>query len=112
MVEVPGCLGCPRSRHKAHLFKSSPLSDSIVVTHPFHLLSGQRLVVILERRRPGTGVVLVCEGGPSGRLTIPALWTDRAPGPLDHRLTVNGLGELAGLVEALQYPHLEHEELS
>ena len=33
--------------------KSSPVSESIVVTHPFHPLAGQRLVVIFEKAPPG-----------------------------------------------------------
>ena len=70
--------GCRRSPHKARPFKSSPLSDSIVVTHPFHPLAGQRLAVIFEKRRPGAERVLVCEGGPAGRVTLPVAWTDRA----------------------------------
>jgi hypothetical protein len=76
------------------------------VTHPFHALAGQRLAVILERRRPGAELVLVCEGGPAGRVTIPVAWTDRGPGPLGHRLAPEGLAELGQLVDALGYPRL------
>jgi len=75
-----------------------------VVTHPFHPLAGQRLVVILERRRAGAELVLVCEGGPAGRVTMPVGWTDRAPAALGHRLAATGLGELAELVAALDHP--------
>src|SRR5207245_1764061 len=74
----------PRSRHRAHRLRPSAASDSIVVTHPFHPLAGQRLVVILERHRQGAELVLVCEGGPAGRVTLPVGWTDRAPAPLGH----------------------------
>lgn len=75
-----------------------------MVTHAFHPLAGQRLEVILERRRPGAELVLVCEGGPAGRVTLPVGWTDRAPAPLRYRLAVEGLVELAGLAAALGYP--------
>jgi hypothetical protein len=62
--------------------------------------------VILERRRPGADVVLVCEGGPAGRVTVPIAWTDRALERSGHRLATSGLVELAGLVAALHHPPL------
>jgi hypothetical protein len=67
-------------------------------------LVGQRLVVILERRRPGAEVVLVCEGGLAGRVTLPVVWTDRAAAPLAHRLASEGLVELAEVVAAFDHP--------
>jgi hypothetical protein len=76
--------------------------DSVVVTHPFHPLAGQRLAVILDRRR-GAELVLVCEGGPAGRVTLPVGWTDRTPVWPDHRLAMEGLVELAHLVAALEH---------
>lgn len=76
----------------------------MVVTHPFHPLAGQRLAVILERRRAGAELVLVCECGGAGRVTLPVGWTDRAPAALGHRLAVKGLAELAVLVVALDHP--------
>jgi len=89
-----------RSRHTA----ASPSTsyDFLVVTYPFHPLAGQRLVVLLERRRPSTELVYVCEGGPAGRVTLPAAWTDRAPAPAAHRLTAEGLVALAALVGAIE----------
>lgn len=75
-----------------------------MVVHPFHPLAGQRLAVILERRRPGAELVLVCEGGLIGRVTLPVDWTDRAPAPVGHRLTVEGLAELATLMALLGHP--------
>ena len=78
--------------------------DSVVVTHPFHPLAGQRVAVILERRRGGAEVVLVCEGGPVGRVTLPVVWTDQGPAALGHRLASAGLVELAGLVAAVDHP--------
>jgi hypothetical protein len=50
--------------------------------------------------------VLVCEGGPAGRVTLPVGWTDRGAAPAGHRLAVAGLVELAGLVVALDHPPL------
>lgn len=84
--------------------------DSVVITHPHHPLAGQRLQVILERRRPGAELVIVCEGGPAGRVTVPVRWTDRASESFDHRLAVDGLVELAQLVAALGYPRLAGED--
>ena len=51
--------------------------------------------------------MLVCEGGPAGRVTLPVGWTDRAPAALGHRLAATGLGELAELVAALDHPPVE-----
>ena len=65
---------------------------------------GQRLEVIFERRRAGAELVLVCEGGAAGRVTLPVAWTDRAPEALGHRLGADGLVELAGLVAVLDPP--------
>jgi len=49
----------------------------VVVTHPFHPLSGQRLEVLFAKRRDD-GVVFVCSGGVyrandgrNGRLGLP-----------------------------------------
>lgn len=62
--------------------------------------------MIFEKSRPGAERVLVCEGGPVGRVTLPVAWTDRAPVWGGHRLTVEGLAELVVLVEALGYPRV------
>jgi hypothetical protein len=84
----------------------------LVVTHPFHPLAGQRLVVLLERRRPSTELVYVCEGGPDGRVTLPVAWTDRGAVPAAHRLTAAGLVALAALVTALEQGGLQPAERS
>jgi len=102
---------CRRSAHSARVAKSSPLSDSIVVAHPFHPLFGERLVVIFEKHRPGAGRVLVCEGGPGGRVTLPVAWTDRAPAREAHRLAVEGLAALVKLSTALEHPPLADRDL-
>jgi hypothetical protein len=87
------------------------VSDSVVVTHPFHPLAGERVAVILERRRAAE-LVLVCEGGPAGRVTLPVGWTDRAPASLGHRLAAAGLVELAELVAVLDHPPLARRDRS
>ena len=112
MGQGSGPSECPRSPHKARSSFQRPVSGSIVVTHPFHPLAGQRLEVIFERRRAGAEVVLVCEGGPAGRATLPVGWTDRAPAPLAHRLGLDCLLELAALVEALGHPPLAKRDRS
>jgi len=101
--------GSRRFLHRARSFRPSLVSDSVVVVHPFHPLAGQRLVVLFERRR-GVEVVVVCEGGPAGRVTVPVSWTDRAPVALGHRLGVDGLVELAGLVALLDHPPVAARE--
>jgi hypothetical protein len=87
--------------------------DSIVVTHPFHPLSGERLPVVFERRCPVHERLFVCEAGPARRVTLPICWTDRTPDdPLAHRLGLQGLAALAELVKALHHPRLEREKRS
>ena len=96
-----------RSPHRARSSRRGPVSDFVVVTHPFHPLAGERLAVLLERRRAGADVVLVCEGGLGGRVTLPVGWTDRGSAPLSvHRLGIGGLVELAELVAGLGHPRV------
>jgi hypothetical protein len=73
---------------------------SVVVTHPFHPLRGQRLEVLFAKRRDD-GVVFVCSGGLSGQMTLPRSWTDRGEPAEAHRLSVEGLVELDTLVRAM-----------
>ena len=84
----------------------------MVVTHPFHPLAGERVAVILERRRESAEVVLVCEGGPVGRVTLPVAWTDRGPAPLPHRLAAEGLVELVELVAVFDHPPVASRDQS
>jgi hypothetical protein len=74
-------------------------------------MAGQRLPVVLERRRPGAERVLVCEGGLAGRVTLPVGWTDRVPAALSNRLAAEGLAAVAELVAALQHPRPAHWDL-
>ena len=73
----------------------------MLIVHPFHVLSGCRLPVLFAKRRGGE-VVFVCEGGPLGRVTVPESWTERAPAPVEHRLSVEALVELDTLVQLLE----------
>ncbi len=67
------------------------------MTHPFHPLRGQRLVVLFERRC-ADGRLYVCEGGPFGTIGVPEDATDRVPAAASTVLT----GEvMAGLVEVV-----------
>jgi hypothetical protein len=73
----------------------------VVVTHPFHPLSGQRLEVLYVKRR-GADTVFVCSGGVSGLITVPLSWTDRGDPPLRQRLSVEALAELAVTTRAIR----------
>ena len=73
----------------------------MVVTHPFHPLSGQRLEVLYVKRR-GADRVFVCAGGVSGQITLPLAWTGRGEPPLSRRLSAEGLAELDTLTRSLR----------
>jgi hypothetical protein len=75
-------------------------SDSVLVTHPFHPLTGQRLEV-LGRTRRGGAEFFRCAGGALGAVTVPVWWTDRAERPAGPRLTYEVLVELAAVVGAM-----------
>jgi hypothetical protein len=72
----------------------------VVVTHPFHPLNGRRLEVLYVKAR-GAERVFVCSGGVSGLITLPLSWTDRGEQPQPHRLSVEGLAELAAATRAI-----------
>ena len=88
-----------RRRHSAA--SSNDLSGSLVVTHPFHPLIGQRLEVLFVKRRAGV-TVFVCSGGVSGQITLPQAWTDRGESPGGCRLSAEGLTELDTLTRRLR----------
>jgi hypothetical protein len=73
---------------------------SVVVAHPFHPLRGERLEVLFVKRR-GADVVFVCAGA-VGQVTLPQSWTDRGESPLTHRLSVQGLADLAAVTRAIR----------
>ena len=97
----PGCVcsGCRRRRHSAA--PSSDPSGFVVVTHPFHPLTGQRLEVLFVKKR-GPAAVFVCSGGFSGQITLPESWTDRGELPLAGRLSAEGLAVLDTLARAIR----------
>jgi hypothetical protein len=75
---------------------------SLVVTHPFHPLHGQRLPILFERRR-GEDRVFVCEDGPSGSVTLLEGATDRGtPAASERPLTYELLAQLGTVVVALR----------
>jgi hypothetical protein len=79
---------------------SDPLGF-VIVTHPFHPLSGQRLEVLYAKRR-GADTVFVCAGGVSGQMTLPQAWTDRGEPAGTGRLSAEGLAALGAATRALQ----------
>src|SRR5690348_4811035 len=91
--------GCQRRRHSAVASRES--SGSVLVTHPFHPLSGQRLEVLFAKRRAGA-VVLVGESAELGRVTVQESWTERGPAPLGCRVPAEGLAALGTLVRSLR----------
>src|SRR6266852_3780260 len=99
MVGGPGRWGYPRSRHSAASSRD-PLG-SLLVTHPFHPLSGQRVEILYVKRR-GDAVVFVCSGGVSGQITLPQAWTDRGEPPGPGRLSAEGLAALGAATRAVQ----------
>jgi hypothetical protein len=89
--------------------------DSLVVTHPFHPLSGQRLPIVFERRCPVHDRLFVCEceAGLARRVTLPIRWTDRTPDDqLAHRLGPESVTALAEVVAALAHPRLARKDQS
>jgi Family of unknown function (DUF5372) len=74
---------------------------SVVVTHPFHPLSGERLEILFAKRRAGA-TVFVCAGGAYGSITLPEAWTDRGELPGTGRLSAEGLAALGAATRALQ----------
>jgi hypothetical protein len=73
---------------------------SLVVTHPFHPLRGERLEVLYVRRFP-TGRVYVCDAGDGRNVALDEAATDRGPAPAERPLTFDLLVELAAVVTAL-----------
>ena len=74
--------------------------DSVVVTHPFHPLRGQRLEVLLERRCAGVRV-FVCDAGNGRNLELAEDATDRGVVPGERPLSFEVLVGLAAAVAAI-----------
>ena len=98
-MAAPEFSGSRRLRHSAAW--SSEDLGFVVITHPFHPLSGQRLEVLFVKRR-GAESVFVCAGGVGDRVTVPRSWTDRGAPALAHRLSIEGLAELAAVTRAIE----------
>jgi Family of unknown function (DUF5372) len=73
---------------------------SLVVTHPFHPLRGERLVVLFVRR-VGAGRIYVCEGGPLGSVALAEDATDRGWESCERPLSIDVLAALVVLVGEL-----------
>jgi len=73
---------------------------SLVVTHPFHPLRGQRLEVLLERRC-GAGCVFVCDAGGGRNLELAEDATDRRVVAAERPLSFEVLVGLAAVVAAI-----------
>jgi hypothetical protein len=69
----------------------------VVVTHPFHPLAGERLEVLLERRR-GPDRVFVCDAGDGRNLELAEDATDRGLVPGERALSFEMLVGLAAVV--------------
>ena len=101
---MDGPLSVASSRRRSHTAETnSTACSSLVVTHPFHPLVGQRLTVLHERRLTALGRVFICDAGERGTLALPPDFTDRVGdsvgcGPLDLRV----LAELARILGALE----------
>jgi hypothetical protein len=73
---------------------------SLVVTHPFHPLCGQRLEVLTERRGRA-GRLYVCDAGELGWLELSEDATDRGRASAEQRLSFEVLVELLAVVVSL-----------
>ncbi|MEV6523144.1 DUF5372 family protein [Longispora sp. NPDC051575] len=80
--------------------QSRRYSDSLVITHPFHPLNGQRLAVLITVQKR-TGLVFVCEVEGRRRVTVRQEWTDRGAPAVPERLAADGLAAARALVDAL-----------
>src|SRR5689334_5021792 len=76
--------GFRRSSHTAA--SSNEFLGSLVVTHPFHPLVGQRLEVLYVRRE-AAGRMYVCDGGGGRNVKLDEAATDRGPGPAERPLS-------------------------
>jgi len=76
----------------------------VTVTHPFHLLCGEQLRVLMQVRSP-RGLELDCDGGRLGRVRLPAAWTDRVPREAGARVNAGALADLAEVMGAVAMRH-------
>lgn len=71
-----------------------------MITHPFHPLKGQSLVVLFTQRRRH-GLFFVCEVEGRRRITVAQDWTDRGVGASSDRLAVEGLSAARALIDKI-----------
>ncbi|WP_328414658.1 Y4bD/Y4pK family protein [Micromonospora sp. NBC_00389] len=69
-----------------------------MITHPFHPLKGQSLVVLFMQRRRH-GLFFVCEVEGRRRITVAQDWTDRGVAASSDRLAVDGLSAARALID-------------
>jgi Family of unknown function (DUF5372) len=79
---------------------SNEFLGSLVVTHPFHPLVGQRLAVLYVRRE-AAGRMYVCDGGSGRNVKLDEAATDRGPVAAERALTFEVLVELALVIAAM-----------
>src|SRR2546423_13530215 len=94
------CVSCPSEPVPYRARQSRYSSDSLVITHPFHPLFGQRLVVLFAQHKR-TGLVFVCEVEGRRRVSVRQEWTDRGVPASTDRLAVEGLTAARELVDAI-----------
>jgi hypothetical protein len=70
----------------------------LVITHPFHPLKGQSLVVLFTQRKRH-GLFFVCEVEGRRRITVAQDWTDRGVAASSDRLAVEGLSAARALID-------------
>jgi hypothetical protein len=72
----------------------------LVITHPFHPLKGQSLVVLFTQRKRH-GLFFVCEVEGRRRITVAQDWTDRGVAASSDRLAVEGLSAVRTLIDKI-----------
>jgi hypothetical protein len=99
MAEHANC----RRRFRHTTTSSNTDIESLVVTHPFHPLTGQRLPILFERRyKSAAGKVYICDGGSLGSVTLPEFFTDRGAPAAPRALTMEVLIDVAEVVSILR----------
>jgi hypothetical protein len=81
----------------------------LVITHPFHPLNGQSLVVLFMQRR-WHGLFFVCEVDGRRRITVAQDWTDRGVAASSDRLAVEGLSAARALIDKIDSAVVDSHE--
>ena len=77
-------------------------SDFLRVTHPFHPLAGQLVLILFERKLKWGGRAYTCDAGAFGNATLHESYTDRGMTPANTPLTVEVLADLLILIGNLR----------